>query len=830
MPTPLCTALTGGTAVIAKIAISAAVYAIDKPYDYAVPESVTLLPGMRVRVPFGRGDRMCEGMVLSVAEGGGEGLKTVSDVMDDAPVLGERMLRLAAFLRERYFCTFYDAIKVILPAGLWFSNREQYTVAELPEDWEAKLRRKPAAIGLLRHLQELGGSADRNALSRLLPDAAALDDALRYLLGKKLITGENVLLQKKADKTERLVELCAGPEDALAYAAEKRRTAPLQASALELLAAVGAVSVKELCYFTGASLSTLNRLEGLGFVRFSRQEILRQKQIEPYTGSTEFPLTPAQQQVYDGLQNELFRAAPGVSLLYGVTGSGKTAVYLHLIRRCLALGRSAILLVPEIALTPQLLSLLSACFGDKIAVLHSSLRVGERYDEWKRVRRGEAQVVVGTRSAVFAPVTSLGLLIVDEEQEHTYKSENSPRYHAREVAIYRGAKERALVLLGSATPSVESMYRAKQGIYTLYTLRERFNGKDLPHTQLVDMKRELRQGNASPISTPLIEAIRAGWQRGEKTILLLNRRGAGRLTVCVDCGRVAECPHCSVNLTYHMANRRLMCHYCGYSEPCGERCPDCGGHIKQLGFGTQRVQQALQSLLPNEEILRMDADTVTAGNPHEKILSRFEKEAIPVLVGTQMVAKGLNFDDVTLVGAVDADMSLYVDNFRASETTFALLTQVVGRAGRGSRAGSAIIQTMTPQNTVLKLAAAQDYDAFYEAEIALRKARRCPPFFDLLQIGFFGLSERRVVAAAEQFRDALRGCLAAEAYRTVRLQILGPAPASVTKLNNRYRYRLTLNCENTRTLRELLAWLLKEFARDRQNRDVAVYADVNPYE
>lgn len=816
--------------MIAKIAVSNAVYAMDKPYDYRVAADTSLLPGMRVRVPFGRGNRMVEGMVLSLEPGDADGLKTVSSPLDDAPVLSERELRLAAFLRERYFCTFYDAIKVILPAGLWLAEREIYSLQTLPDDWRESIARKKEAAVVIDALLDLGGQADEPALMRVIPDRERREELLKYLINKKYLRANTELLHKNADRTEKMIELASSPEEALSYAAQKRHSAPMQAAALELLATVGTVSAKELCYFTGASTQTLSRLEQLGYLNIFRQEVLRKSRIQPYEGDTTFALSASQQNVFDELSGRLGLEKPGVALLYGVTGSGKTAVYIHLIRACLAQGRSAILLVPEIALTPQLLSLFSACFGEQIAVLHSSLRVGERYDEWKRIRRGEATVVIGTRSAVFAPAKNLGLLVVDEEQEHTYKSENAPRYSAREVAIYRGAREHALTLLGSATPSVESMYRAKAGVYSLHTLPARFNGRDLPEVAMVDMKQELKNGNGSSVSTVLSEAIRVRMEKHEKTILLLNRRGASRLTVCVDCGHVAACPRCSVNLTYHAANRRLMCHYCGYSEPARELCPECGGHIKQLGCGTQRVQQDLQTLFPKVEILRMDADTVTPTNPHEKILSRFAGEDIPVLVGTQMVAKGLNFEDVTLVGVIDADMSLYVDNFRASETTFSLLTQVIGRSGRGSKQGCALIQTMTPQNSVLQLAARQDYDAFYEQEIVLRQARNCPPFYDLLQIGFSGFPERQVLAAAAAFRDRFAALLATEPYRDLKVLLLGPAPASVSKINNRYRYRLSLSCENSRPVRMLLSWLLREFSRDSKNRDVTVFVDVNPYD
>ena len=486
------------------------------------------------------------------------------------------------------------------------------------------------------------------------------------------------------------------------------------------------------------------------------------------------------------------------------------------------------LLVPEIALTPQLMSLFAACFGEQIAVLHSALPVGERFDAYKRVARGEARVVLGTRSAVFAPLQNPGLLILDEEQEHTYKSENTPRYHAREIALWRGSREGALVLLGSATPCVETMYLAQSGAYRLYRLDHRYNGRDLPKVTMVDMKQEILQGNSSALSRPLAEAIRERMARREKTILLLNRRGGSRLVVCVDCGSVPTCPRCSVHLTYHMANDRLMCHYCGHSEPMPKTCPVCGGHLKRVGFGTQQLEYDLQQAIPEAKILRMDADTVTPTNPHEKILRRFETEDVSVLIGTQMVAKGLNFDDVTLVGVVDADLSLYMDNFRAAETTFSLITQVVGRSGRGAKRGAAMIQTFTPRSEVLLLASRQDYDGFYGKELSLRRLQTCPPFADLIRIGFTGFPEAHVERCAKGFADRLWPRL-----RLPELQVfdlLGPAPASILKINEKYRFQLTLVCKNSRPLRRILSEEVRAFSADRQSAGVSVWLDVNGYE
>lgn len=813
--------------MIARIAVSAAIYAIDKPYDYRIPEGMPLSVGMRVSVPFGRANKTCEGVVLSIVQGNEEKLKSVEKTLDKEALLDEKAIRLAAFLRERYFCTFYDAIKAILPAGVWFREQERYRI--LNENWKTEISRQKAALAVMQTISDLGGEADAELLRKQFEEEP-LQNALRYLLRKKLIACQTDRRRLVRDKTERIVSLCCEPEEALSYAAGKRKSASVQAEALKLLATLGECSAKELCYYTGASNATLNRLEALGFLSFSEREQYRIRPTEPVKAEEPPILNAEQQAVFDGLCEQTQREKPGVALLYGVTGSGKTAVYIRLIYDCLANGKSAILLVPEIALTLQLLSLFAAHFGDRVAVLHSSLRITERYDTWKRIRSGEATVILGTRSAVFAPAKNLGLLIVDEEQEHTYKSENSPRYHAVEVAIYRGAQENIPVLLGSATPSIETMYRAKTGVYSLYRMSYRYNRQALPPVEIIDMKQELKDGNGTAVSKPLLLALQDNIANGRQSILFLNRRGTSRMVACVECGYVPMCPGCTVNLTYHQANGRLMCHYCGHSEPLPSRCPECGGHLKQIGFGTQKVQEQLQNLLPGAEVLRMDADTVSAVNTHEKLLTRFREDKIPILLGTQMVAKGLNFENVTLVGVLDADMSLYVGSYRAAETTFSMITQVVGRAGRGEAAGRAIIQTMTPKNQVITLAAEQNYDGFYDAEIPLRELRGCPPFRDLLTVTFHGRDERSVRQAAMRFRSALQAQLSTEYYRNETVQILGPAPTQIARINYNFRCRLTLSCKNTRLLRQLLSYLLRTFAKDKQNSGVGIFADVNANE
>ena len=817
--------------MIARIAVDGLLYAIDKPYSYLLPPALaSARPGCRVSVPFGSGNRLREGMILVIEPGEDASLKTVTELLDPEPILSERMLRLAAFVRERYFCTAYEAIRAMLPAGLWLQSRAVYALKRLPKDWAAKLQDEPLSARLITLLQDAGGRLREDALNRQCGGGATVTTALNRLKDRGWILSDQELQRKNSDKTELILELTADREQVEGHLRRLGKRAPMQRSVLELLSTVGVISQKELQYFTGASTQTLRALERAGLLRIDAKEVLRRTHIAPYEGDVQFPLNPAQQAVYEQLLTRIDSARPGAALLYGVTGSGKTAVYIHLIRHCLAQGKTALLLVPEIALTPQLLSLFSACFGQDVAVLHSGLHVGERYDEFKRIARAEARVVVGTRSAVFAPLEQLGLIVVDEEQEHTYKSENSPRYHAREVALCRGSREGALVVLGSATPSVETMYHAQRGDYLLCRLPARFNGQALPAVELVDMKQELLKGNGTAVSARLRDAIVARMSRKEKTILLLNRRGGNRLILCVDCGHVPVCPKCSVSLTYHMVNERLMCHYCGHSQPVYARCPVCGGHLKRIGVGTQQLAYDLEQQIPNINILRMDADTITPTNPHEAVLTRFQQEDVHVLIGTQMVAKGLNFPAVTLVGVVDADASLYVDSYRAAETTFSLITQVVGRSGRGDRQGTAIIQTMTPRNEVLLQAAQQDYDSFYQSELPLRRLRNCPPFCDLIQIGFTGVPELHVETCARRFAQALWQRLTETGLSASAVDLLGPAPAAILKINNHFRFRLTLCCRSSKPLRLELSRLVRDFSGQKENRGVSLHVDVNGYE
>ena len=742
---------------IARIAVTGVPYRLDRPFDYSIPEGLAdgVRPGVRVEVPFTKANRRTEGIVLALTEVSAyEKLKPVLSVLDEEPLLTEGQLKLALWMHERFFCTVYEAVKAMLPAGLWFRD------------------------------------------------------------GKRRVK----------DKTRTMVRLAVPSEEAAEAAEQKRRKAPQQAEVLRTLSAIGSASLPDLKEFTGAGTPTVKALVNAGYIELNEVEVYRRPELAKGGAVTEPPeLSAEQSKAFRGIL-ELCTGKAAGTLLFGVTGSGKTTIYIRLIKELRERGKTAILLVPEIALTPQMLRTFSSHFGDDIAVLHSSLSAGERLDEWKRIKEGKAGVVIGTRSAVFAPAERLGAIIIDEEQEDTYKSENAPRYHARDVAKFRCARDGALLLLGSATPDVESRYMAESGRYAYFTLPGRYNDRALPKVQVVDMKNELRRGNGGSISLRLREELERNIEAGEQSILFLNRRGANRLITCGDCGFTYKCPNCSVSLTYHSFTRRLMCHHCGYTKPLDERCPECGGILCHVGVGTQKVEEELGELFPGVKVLRMDTDTVSPAGGHDVLLERFRAEKIPIMVGTQMVTKGLNFENVTLVGVISADQSLYAADYRAAERTFSLITQVVGRSGRFEKPGRAVIQTYTPANETICQAAAQDYESFYRSEIGLRRLQALPPFTELLSVTMSGAVEGEVHACAVRARDELK-LLTRD---TEGARVLGPAPLAILKVNNKYRYRVTLCAPPGTGMRRVVADLVMRFGADKKYRGVSVYADTNP--
>ena len=814
------------TADMVKVAVSAAPYSIDKPYSYLVPESLAAaaVPGVRVMVPFGRGNKESEGLILArVQEPKLPGSKALRQVLDPEPVLDKADIDLALWMRGRYFCTVFVAVKTILPAGLWYGLREIWSLAMAPETARSAAVGIPGAWQVLDLLEKQGGKADIRVLRDALGDGA--EKPLKAMKKAEILTCETDAKRKIADKSHRMVELAVNTEDAYALTEPKRCSAPARYEVVNFLATAGRTPAAEVSYYTGASARTLKAMEKAGLIAFSEEEELRVPSLDDVEPGPEIVLNEEQQRAFEEILGRVQAAKPSVTLLHGVTGSGKTQVYLRLVQETLALGKTAMVLVPEIVLTPQMMRKFSSYFGSRVAMLHSSLKMTERYDQWKRIRRGEVDVVLGTRSALFAPLKNLGLIIMDEEQEGSYQSENVPRYDAREVAKYLCVREKAALVFGSATPTVETAWAVEQGSYQKALLRRRYNENALPEVLIADLRQEILNGNPGLISTPLRQELEKNLAAGEQSILFLNRRGSSRMLLCGECGYVPQCPRCSTAMTYHSANGRLMCHYCGHSEPAADTCPECGGWMKHVGAGTQKVEEELRELFPEAGILRMDADTTAGG--HEEILQTFERERVPILLGTQMVAKGLDFENVTLVGVLSADISLYVDNYRAAERTFSLLTQVVGRAGRGGKTGRAVIQTYTPGNDVIRCAARQDYDAFYESEIRMRRLRRYPPFADLFTVTVSGTEEGRVLRAAVSVRETLRQLCRRPELAAGEPEVLGPAPAPVVKVNNRFRYRCTLVGKNDKATREMLAWLQKDFAKDSANRGMNLFMDHN---
>ena len=742
------------------VAVSNATFHFDKLYTYAVmpaqQDAVRL--GSMVLVPFGRGSRARMGVVLACdAEPESSKLKYLFDVAPASACLTPELLKLVYFLKERTFCTYYEAVKAVIPYGA------QYKPAVAADGVTPVLQKQ-----LTRHTEnsyQLAGELP----AKPKPTAKQLA-AVALLSGGPRTQGE---LEEKGISRAVLDNLCT---KGVLVCTRVNRSIDLYAS-----------------------------------IPFQNEPIV---------------LTEEQQAAYGALLPHLEDTAPHSALLYGVTGSGKTLVFLKLIERCLQLGRKALVLVPEISLTPQMILRLKSQFGRRVAVQHSALNHTERLLQWQMIQDGGADIVVGTRSAIFSPLENIGLVIIDEEQEHTYRSESAPRYSAHEVARQRAAENGALLLLASATPSTESYFAAQKGRTQLVRLTKRYGGNPLPSVQIVDMRAELASGNPREISLALEDAIRRNLEAHKQTILLLNRRGYQTVAQCEDCREVLKCPKCSVPMVYHKASHKLLCHYCGSQmDPPPKNCPACGGKLQYRGFGTQKAEEELAKLFPEARILRMDQDSTAAKDAHEKLLARFADHEYDIMVGTQMVAKGLDFEDVTLVGVLGIDSLLFAQGFRAYETVFSLITQVVGRSGRAKDPGFAIIQTTDPDNPVLNLAAAQDYDAFFEQEIAYRRLGLYPPFCGLCVIGFAGGKEIEVARAAARF-SALLGQQAAR-QPDLPLRVLGPTPGNIEKINDTYRYKLTIKCRNDRRFRDLVRETLGLYEQEKLPSKASVVVDLH---
>lgn len=807
----------------AAVAVSGTAFSFDRLFDYLVPAYLeqSAQPGCRVLVPFGRGNRKRIGMILVRHEIPADPkLKPLLAVPDPEPVLNGEMLELSDWLHEQTFCTYYDAVRCLLPSGMNLRVEEHFSLSDQVPD--VPLTEEEAH--LLRFLRM---AKSRRELDAMLDVSVNPDkqELIHSLLQKGCIQQTDRLAQAVGDKYIQMIRL----SDAYLTGQNRHQPTPKQRQVLALLEENGPVAVREACYLCGVTPAVVKTLLKHGLVEQYDMEQLRpvQSGSEQRRDPSQIRLSDQQQKVYDTVAAQIHSRIPKVFLLHGVTGSGKTSVFEALIAHTLSLGRQAMLLIPEIALTPQIVSRFQQLFGDGVAVIHSNLSLGQRMDEYKRIRRGEARIVIGTRSAVFAPLSDMGLIILDEEGERSYKSDNAPRYHAADVAKHRCRTHGASVLLASATPSLESYYYAQRGLYQLLEMPERYGNAVLPTVDIVDMNQERAQGNGSEFSNLLTQQLQQNLAAGEQSLLLLNRRGYHTIIACCDCNTPVECPNCSVPLTYHRANDSLMCHYCGYCAPPVQECPNCKStHLKQMGFGTQKLEEALGEIVPGARILRMDADTTFSRMAYEEKFRAFGRGEYDIMVGTQMIGKGLDFPNVTLVGVLSIDKALFAGDFRSYERTFSLITQVVGRGGRGGKQGRAILQSFLPDHYVLNLAAKQDYGVFYREEIALRKALMFPPICDICVIGLSSELEKQVQFAADTMLRMMRDKIAAE-HISMPLRVLGPVRCTYGKLNGKYRYRIILKCKNNAAFRQFIRQLLcstgsyKEFAR------VRVFADMN---
>ncbi len=811
---------------IAAVALAQTAYGFDRLYDYLIPEGVSAdtLKGCRVFVSFGAGSKQRQGVVFDVRDAQPDRkLKPILQVLDPAPILREELLLLAEWMAEHTFCTLYDAVRAMVPAGLLFRTVETYRLSPGLEDSEplSVTQQERQILDVLRQRDDFMEEDALYKKAGLPPESGAVQS----LYGKGFLMRNTNTVRRMGDATQRIARLRADfdPEDP-----EVKLTAK-QKLVVAFLANSASATVREICYYTGVTAVVVENLHRMGVVDYEQVQVRRTPagaELEKRYDAPEQALNAQQQAAYDRL-NEMRAGARGeTALLYGVTGSGKTRVYMKLIDEK-PRDTGAIVLVPEIALTPQLLAMFRARYGSRVAVLHSGLSVGERMDEWKRIRAFDADIVVGTRSAVFAPFEKLSLIVVDEEQESSYKSEMSPRYDAVQVARFRCAYHKSLLVLSSATPSVQTFAMAKSGRYALTRLSGRYGGASLPQVITADLADRDPTDGFQTLTPVLRGALDDNLRAGKQSILLINRRGFNTFISCTRCRKVMTCPNCSISLTYHSANNRLMCHYCGYSRGLTTVCPACGGDTARFaGFGTQKVEQELETAFPDARVLRMDADTTSGKDAHTQKLGAFARGDYDILIGTQMVAKGLDFPNVTLVGVISVDQQLYNDDFRSAERTFSLLTQVVGRAGRGQDAGRAVIQTMEPENELIALAAGQDYDAFFETELRIRKAMIYPPYCDLCVVGLSGVSEKHVHDAAGAFLHMLRERI--DARDDVKVIILGPVSPRVAKVGGRYRERLILKCRFDAPFRAVMADCLKVFSNNKRYNTIRIYADVNP--
>ncbi|MDE6426081.1 MAG: primosomal protein N' [Ruminococcus sp.] len=806
---------------IAEIAVSNTAYSFDMLFSYVIPENFKAECGCRVLVPFGTGNRHRTGIIMKKRSGDIIGLKKIISVIDDNPVLSGEMIELAIHLRDYTFCTYYDAVKVMLPPAMNLQIREKIRINR---DFSGDVSLSKQADELFEKLKTFPDDKQINEfISGFISENGR--KTVDELCESNAVISDNIFRQKVRDATMKMVRLTgnyiSNPENFTLTRKQK--------TVVDFLKENNTASVREAAYMCGVTGVVISNLVRNGTAEYYEMEVFRHVEdfSEGHIDINDTVLSGEQQAVYDTVSQQIHTGKPYVYLLHGVTGSGKTAVFEKLIDYTVNSGRKVLLLIPEISLTPQILKRFRSLFGERVAVIHSGLTMGQRLDEYKRIKYGKADIVIGTRSAVFAPLENIGLIVMDEESENTYKSEISPRYDTHDVAKRRCFYHGATLLLASATPSMESYYLAEKNIYNLVKLENRYQNMPLPEVSIIDMNEERLNGNVNQFSHKLVNEINLNLANGEQTILLLNRRGYHTVVSCVDCSKTVQCPNCSVPLTYHRKNERLMCHYCGYSVEYINKCPSCNSsRLKSVGFGTQRLEEELNMYFPSARILRMDADTTFSRYSYENGFNDFRNKKYDIMIGTQMIGKGLDFPDVTLVGVLSVDGALYAGDFRAYERTFSLITQVVGRSGRGERTGRAVLQTFNPEHYIINLAALQDYDSFYNEEITLRRAMIFPPVCDLCIFGFSGRDNMAVQKGAEAVFMLMKQKLDILKPKTP-VKVTRPVKCSYEKINGRYRWRIIMKCRNTAEIRGFISDILKSSVKLKEMKDISLFADMN---
>lgn len=804
-------------ALIAEIAVSNTAYTFDCLFSYAVPEKDTchIKCGCRVLVPFGRGNKSRTGMVLKLRKGDASELKEIISQIDSEPVLSDELLLLVGYMRDTAFCTYYEAVKAMLPPAMNVKVSEKLAVNPL---FEAYDELTDSQLELLERIRLSKGSCTDDFISENSED-------LEILKNKCAVSAENIFRNAVGDNTVKMVRLT----EKYIQSPEEFRLTPKQKKTAEFLMEYGCASEKEAAYMCGVTLAVVKRLIANGVAEEFECEVLRSVGVSECIKRdiSDVRLSDEQQNVFDSVSDMLENRQYQTFLLHGVTGSGKTSVFEKLIDKTISLGRQALLLIPEISLTPQILRGFRGIFGERVAVIHSSLSLGQRLDEYKRIKRGEADIVIGTRSAIFAPLDNIGIIIMDEEGERSYKSDSTPRYNTSDIAKFRCRNNNAVLVLASATPTIESYYNAEKGVYKLLEMKKRYHSDLLPKVEIVDMNIERQNGNNTEFSQTLVDEIRLNLKNGEQTILLLNRRGYHTIISCCDCNEPVYCPNCTVPMTFHKINGKLMCHYCGYTSDMATTCAKCGSdRLKKMGFGTQRLEEELEMYFPDARILRMDADTTFSRYAYEEKFGAFGRGEYDIMIGTQMIGKGLDFPNVTLVGVLSVDKSLFAGDFRSYERTFSLITQVVGRGGRGQKQGRAYLQTFMPDHYVMCLAAEQDYETFYNEEIAIRRAMVFPPVCDMCIIGISGITDFGTKIASDRIIDVMTEYFNNNNPKTP-IRVIGPVKCSYGKINGKYRYRIIMKCKNTSEIRNAVREILSAASRLKECAKINMYADMN---